>query len=129
MHPSSFKSFKIDWKWWKYGFKIGEGLELFFQKNWSKLSFILFCVALLVMTFNEHLYLSSLCVQWHKNHSIWLRKEENIGKCLMINMCLVIGGFTLFLLFLILNIFSLSYVHTWGYHIFSGSIRKCTLDA
>ncbi len=33
-------------------------------------------------------------IQWHKIHSIWLRNEENIRKCLMINACSTIGGST-----------------------------------
>jgi hypothetical protein len=27
------------------------------------------------------------------------------------------------------HLYMFSHVHTWGYHIFSGSIRKCTLAA
>jgi hypothetical protein len=35
---------------------------------------------------------SSLRIQWHKNGSIWLRNEVNIGNCLMIGTCLMMGS-------------------------------------
>jgi hypothetical protein len=40
---------------------------------------------------------SSLCVQWHKIRSIWLMNEESIGKCLVLDMCLVMDDSTLVL--------------------------------
>jgi hypothetical protein len=65
-------------------------LELFFQRDINKLciSLILFplcvlCVAPLHLTTERTLCNTpvSLRVQWHKTRSIWLRNEENIGKC------------------------------------------------
>jgi hypothetical protein len=43
----------------------------------------------------EHLQPFSLHIQWHKNRSIWLKNEENIEKCSMLGMCLVMDGSTL----------------------------------
>jgi len=43
----------------------------------------------------EHLYPYSLHVQQHKNHSMWLRNEKNIEKCLMISTCLLMSNSTL----------------------------------
>jgi hypothetical protein len=46
--------------------------------------------------FKEHLQPSPLCVQGHKNRSIWLRDEEkNIEKCLMIDMCSMMSNSSL----------------------------------
>jgi hypothetical protein len=49
----------------------------------------------LLLTLKEHLYPLSLRVQWHKNHSIWLRNEENIRKCSVIGPCLVMRSSSL----------------------------------
>jgi hypothetical protein len=58
----------------------------FFTNFKRKLSFILFLCFFVVPL------LLTMLIQWHKNHSIWLRNEKNIRICSMIDLCLTIGG-------------------------------------
>ncbi len=76
--------------------ELERGLELFFQRFWSKLSSILF-VCVLLMMLEEHLEHFSWCVQWHKNGSIWIKNEEILQKRLVISMCLTMSDVGVFL--------------------------------
>jgi hypothetical protein len=116
MHPSSSKSFKMDWKSGKYEARTRWGFRAIFpKKQWRKLSFILFLILCFSHYFcfwhSKNIYRPTMTqkslnlvafniqrtfidLQWHKNCSIWLIDEKIIGKCSMIRSCLVRDDFT-----------------------------------
>jgi len=63
------------------GLDLERSLKIFptqLKKTITHHSSCVFGIAPLLVMLQEHLYPFSLCVQSHKNHSIWLRNEENI---------------------------------------------------
>jgi hypothetical protein len=72
------------------GLELKRCLELFFQKNWNKLSLI-FLLCFLHCSFISNAQRTFLAFQFAhpitQNCSIWLRSYENIGKCLIIKTC------------------------------------------
>jgi hypothetical protein len=76
------------------GLELERSLELCLQKvesNYHSSSCYVFCNAPLPLILKEQLYPSNLNIQWH----IWLRNEENIEKCSMINTCSMMGSSTI----------------------------------
>ncbi len=74
---SSHKKMKIAQHWSKVIF-----LQIL-KENYHSLSSCVFFVVPLFFT---------MCIQWHKNCSIWLKNEKNIKICSMIDLCLMIGS-------------------------------------
>jgi hypothetical protein len=64
------------------GLNVERSLKTIFPTQLKKIithpSSCVFGIAPLLVMLKEHLYPFSLHVQSHKNHSIWLRNEENI---------------------------------------------------
>jgi hypothetical protein len=101
------------------GLELERDLELFFQKNWSKLSLTLFLCFLrcsftsdaertfIALQFGGAMTqkLLNLVKEWQKYWKMFddkymfsdatLRNDKNIDKCSMISICSVMGDFTL----------------------------------
>jgi hypothetical protein len=67
----------------------------FFLKQLSLIILLCFLCGSFTSDSEKTIVAFQLCIQWHKNSSICLRNEENIGKCFIIDTCLMMGDSTL----------------------------------
>ncbi len=93
-----FKSLKMNLKWERQEAWTRKRSGAIFSKVLKHLSLIiLLCFLCCSFTSDseKQIVTFQLCIQWHKNSSICWRNEENIGKCLIIDTCLMMGDSTL----------------------------------